>query len=65
MIRISDRKRVLKSGTIEFGGGAIDCVVRNISETGAALDVESPLGIPPTFTLIVPSDLFKRQCKIV
>jgi hypothetical protein len=25
------------------GGGAIDCIVRNISETGAALEVVSPL----------------------
>jgi hypothetical protein len=30
---------VLKAGTIEFGGGAIDCTVRNVSETGAALEV--------------------------
>ena len=37
--RDTDRNRVLKSGAIEFNGGAIDCVVRNISETGAALDV--------------------------
>ncbi|MFK4386305.1 hypothetical protein ABIA40_005713 [Bradyrhizobium sp. USDA 223] len=36
------RHRVLKAGTIEFGGGAIDCTVRNLSDTGAALDVASP-----------------------
>jgi hypothetical protein len=50
--RISQRHRVLKAGTIEFGGGAIDCMVRNISAAGAALDVTSPVGIPEHVTLI-------------
>ena len=43
--RIAARHRILKAGTIEFGGGAIDCTVRNISATGAALDIASPLGM--------------------
>jgi len=47
------RRRVLKAGTIEFGGGAIDCTVRNFSDTGAALDVTSPVGIPERFTLVI------------
>ncbi|KJC59326.1 pilus assembly protein PilZ [Bradyrhizobium sp. LTSPM299] len=63
--RGKSRHRVLKTGTIEFGGGAIDCTVRNISETGAALEVVTPLSIPDTFTLYVPSDQLKRQCRIV
>jgi len=33
--RIAARHRVLKGGRIQFGGGSIDCTVRNISETGA------------------------------
>ncbi len=44
--RIAQRHRVLKAGTIEFNGGGIDCTLRNVSETGAALDVTSPVGIP-------------------
>jgi hypothetical protein len=50
--RIATRHRVLKAGTIEFGGGAIDCTVRNLSATGAALDVTSPVGIPAQFILV-------------
>jgi PilZ domain len=50
--RITTRQRVLKAGTIEFGGGAISCIVRNISATGAALEVTSQLGIPAQFTLV-------------
>ena len=53
--RTSPRRRLLKSGKISFGGGAIDCTVRNFSETGAALDVTSPVGIPDHFTLLIES----------
>ncbi len=63
--RIAPRRRMLKAGTIEFGGGGIDCLVRNLSETGAALEVVIPLFIPDRFTLYVPSDQFKRPCHIV
>jgi hypothetical protein len=63
--RIAPRHRTLKAGTIEFGGGGIDCTVRNLSETGAALEVVTPLFIPDRFTLFVPSDQLKRPCHIV
>lgn len=63
--RISLRRRVLKAGTMEFGGGAIDCKVRNLSETGAALEVESPIGIPEQFRLVISSDSFSRQCTVI
>jgi hypothetical protein len=39
--RTNARHRVLKAATIKFGGGAIDCMVRNMSGVGAALDVSS------------------------
>lgn len=63
--RIAPRHRVLKAGTIAFGGGAIDCTVRNISDTGVALDVVTPLFIPDHFTLVVQTDHLKRPCHIV
>jgi hypothetical protein len=49
--RTAPRRRVFKAASIEFGRNAIDCIVRNISETGAALDVNSPLYFPDRFTL--------------
>ena len=63
--RIAPRKRVLKAGTIEFGGGVIDCTVRNLSETGAALSVESPVGIPAEFNLVIVADEINRRCQVV
>ncbi len=59
------RHRELKAGTIEFGGGAIDCTVRNFSDTGAALEVTSPLGIPEHFTLVVQADGTHLPCHVV
>lgn len=64
--RVAPRRRLLKAGKISFGGGAaIDCTVRNISETGAALDVTSPVGIPDHFTLMVGSDGLNAPCRVV
>ena len=61
--RVATRLRILKRGTIEFGGGAIDCTVRNISTTGVALDVASPIGIPVRFTLVMEGNHI--PCRIV
>ncbi|MGY4403599.1 PilZ domain-containing protein [Bradyrhizobium sp. USDA 3315] len=63
--RAAQRRRMLKAGKISFGGGAIDCTVRNLSEAGAALDVISPVGIPDRFTLLVDTDRSKLPCRIV
>ena len=63
--RKTPRRRVLKAGTIEFGGGAIDCTIRNFSAAGAALDVASPVGIPDTFTLALSEEGSRRQCTVV
>jgi hypothetical protein len=63
--RIAPRQRTLKAGIIEFSGSTIDCVVRNISDTGAALEVASPVGIPAEFNLLISGNIAKRPCKVV
>ena len=63
--RIATRHRVLKAATIEFGGGVIECMVRNLSITGAALEVSSQIGIPAKFTLVVPGDALNLPCAVV
>ena len=63
--RSKARHRVLKAGTMVFGGGGIDCTVRNFSDTGAALDVGSPVGIPEHFTLFIPADGTHLACTVV
>ena len=63
--RTAQRRRLLKAGKISFGGGAIDCTVRNLSEAGAALEVISPFGIPESFTLVVEADNRHLPCRVV
>jgi hypothetical protein len=63
--RSVQRHRLLKPGTIEFGGGAVTCMVRNMSKTGAALDVTSPTGVPEHFTLVFDSEGLHLPCHVV
>jgi PilZ domain len=64
--RIAPRHRVLKQGRLAFdSGGSVDCTVRNLSDTGARLEVVTPVGLPETFTLVIPSDKFARRCHAV
>ena len=61
--RTATRHRVLKQGTLAFGsGGGVDCMVRNISSSGARVEVANPIGLPPSFTLIIKADHFLRRC---
>jgi hypothetical protein len=59
------RHRVLKVGTIDSTGGAIDCTVRNLSLTGAAIEIANQQAIPDKFTLVVPRDNLRLPCHVV
>jgi hypothetical protein len=64
--RSTSRRRVLKGGTIEFNrAGGVSCTVRNLSDKGACLEVESPLGLPESFDLMIGSDRHMHHCKVV
>jgi PilZ domain len=59
------RHRVLKGAKIVFKGreATIDCVVRNLSARGACLIVESPIGIPDSFDLVL-DHASVRDCRV-
>jgi hypothetical protein len=63
--RSSQRKRTLKGARIVFNAGhsTIECVVRNLSDTGAKLQISSVIGIPDSFELLL-SDNSRRQCRV-
>jgi hypothetical protein len=63
--RIATRHRVSKAAKIKFGGNAVDCTVRNLSTTGAALEILSKIGIPAKFTLVIPGDALHLPCAVV
>ena len=65
-LRGSPRLRTFKGGSIIFGvAAAIDCIIRNMSDNGAALEVESPVGIPDDFTLLIKPEFVKRNCHVI
>ncbi len=63
--RNKQRLRTLKGGSIIYGlAAAIDCTIRNMSETGACLEVSNTVGIPDDFTLLIKPEFVKRNCHV-
>ncbi|MGJ3264458.1 MAG: PilZ domain-containing protein [Salinarimonas sp.] len=54
--RASPRRRALIAARIRYGNGAVtvDCVVRNISETGAKIDLSEGVALPDHFEIVIP-----------
>lgn len=63
--RSATRKRIFKAGTVEFNGSNVDCIIRNISEGGAAFEVAKLVGIPHEITLNIPTQHVRRHSYIV
>jgi hypothetical protein len=63
--RSARRMRTLKKATIILSGGysVYDCVIRNLSETGAMLQV-APLGIPNHFELVLDAAVPRHVCTV-
>ena len=65
--RRSQRQRVLKAGRIAYGGGSIviDCTIRNLSATGARLQVPTSVAIPDHFEFTEASTGKARQAIVM
>jgi len=65
--RASPRRRVLKAGIAASNDRHITvaCTVRDISDTGVRLRVDSSLTIPDTFELIIEMDGLEANCTVV
>ena len=62
--RAVPRKPVLMSGAIQFAGGAVNCLVRDMTISGAALDVAEFLDIPARFILFFKVDGTHIPCRV-
>ena len=62
--RESSRLRMLKSGRILLGKAAVPCTVRNLSDGGACLQVQSTYGLPSAFEFAI-DDKPPRTCKVI
>ena len=63
--RIAPRVRVNKPAKIDHGGDKIDCIIRDLSATGAALEVSNIVRVPDNFTLIMPEERLRLPCHVV
>ena len=66
-LRIASRRRLLKAGTLLAKNGLLSfkCTVRDLSDTGARLQVEDPIGIPEHFELVIELDGLRADCEVV
>jgi hypothetical protein len=63
--RKTPRRRVLDLGLIRFGDLSAGCVIRNLSATGAALDVGRQCLLPDSFRLIVVGQKKAYYCNMI
>jgi len=64
--RAVSRHRVFKGATLSFNGGygAMECVVRNVSDLGALLRFGDATGVPPGFDLHISGEIQIRPAHV-
>jgi diguanylate cyclase (GGDEF)-like protein len=65
--RASHRARTWRGGKVLFNNrrSVLDCTIRNLSPEGACLQVESLVGVPPAFDLLIDGEQAPRPCRLV
>ena len=59
------RRRMLKSGKILLGVHPASCTIRNLTENGACLEVQTTAGIPAIFDFLRAGEPALRTCKTI
>jgi hypothetical protein len=55
----------LMSGAIEFAASTVNCLISNISISGAAIEVPTPQDIPERFNLVFKADDAHIACHVI
>ena len=65
--RAAPRMRTLIAAKISFNNGqsTLDCLIRNLSDTGAKLIVSEAIALPDRFDLFIPQKSVTRRGRIV
>jgi hypothetical protein len=64
--RENARRNVFKVGSISFDRAVgVPCVICNLSNTGACIEVEKSIPIPNSFMLVIKPDNLFRSCETV
>jgi len=65
--RAERRRRALKSGNVLFNGGYMSyaCTIRNLTDNGAMVEMETTGGIPTEFDFRIKGDARRYKAKII
>ena len=63
--RKAARRTVLKTGRIRFGKSSEICTVRDMSATGAAIELVGAASLPDKFDLVLEMESAARKCTVV
>ena len=63
--RAAPRERVFKAGQVSFGCERVDCKVRNLSMTGAMIEVQSSDDIPHEIILDILGRGARFPCHVI
>jgi hypothetical protein len=63
--RKHQRTEINEPAYVSAAGSVMCCVVRNISQEGAAIDVDNPAFVPAQFRLVMASDSSTRDCTVI
>jgi hypothetical protein len=63
--RAARRERVFKAGRVSFGCARVNCTVRNLSVTGAMIEVQTSDVIPHEIILDILSRGARLPCHVV
>jgi hypothetical protein len=64
--RADQRHRVLKGGTLHFNKGysSLECVIRDLSATGARIQMGETFGVPSRFTMSISGETTRIEASL-
>lgn len=62
--RDAPRRRTLIAAKIRYGAVGVDCIIRNISDTGAKVEVSESIVLPARFEIAIPQKNVIHQAEL-
>ena len=62
--REAPRRRTLIAAKIRYGAVGVDCIIRNLSDTGAKLEVSESVVLPARFEIVIPQKNVIHQAEL-
>lgn len=59
------RAEIEEPAYVSSAGAVMSCMIRNVSASGAAIDVNNPAFVPQRFRLVIARDSSVRECRVI